>query len=150
MPPSSGWFDVWQKPTQFFFFFFFFYFIFKFYIIVLVLPNIKMNPLQVYMYSPSWTETNTILKAIIFHIKKLINLKFEKRQSRCTGPLRKQLLQSEAVEGWQSGWLIHHSTESNLSRTCKRDEELSQKVTANTHQPSVFSVEGHFTYNDSS
>ena len=33
----------------------FFYFIFKFYIIVLVLPNIEMNPPQVYMCSPSWT-----------------------------------------------------------------------------------------------
>ena len=48
--------------TNFFFFFtclftFFlkFYFIFKLYIIVLVLPNIKMNPSQVYMCSPSWT-----------------------------------------------------------------------------------------------
>ena len=39
----------------FFFYFFKFYFIFKLYIIVLVLPNIKMNPPQVYMYSPSWT-----------------------------------------------------------------------------------------------
>ena len=28
---------------------------FKLYIIVLVLPNIKMNPPQVYMCSPSWT-----------------------------------------------------------------------------------------------
>ena len=35
--------------------FFKFYFIFKLYIIVLVLPNIKMNPSQVYMCSPSWT-----------------------------------------------------------------------------------------------
>ena len=34
-------------------FLFLFYFIFKFYIIVLVLPNIKMNPPQVYMCSPS-------------------------------------------------------------------------------------------------
>ena len=34
---------------------FFFYFIFKLYIIVLVLPNIKMNPPQVYVCSPSWT-----------------------------------------------------------------------------------------------
>ena len=34
-------------------FFFKFYFIFKLYIIVLVLPNIKMNPSQVYMCSPS-------------------------------------------------------------------------------------------------
>ena len=34
-------------------FFFLFYFIFKLYIIVLVLPNIKMNPPQVYMCSPS-------------------------------------------------------------------------------------------------
>ena len=32
----------------FFFFFFKFYFIFKLYITVLVLPNIKMNPPQVY------------------------------------------------------------------------------------------------------
>ena len=30
-----------------------FYFIFKLYIIVLVLPNIEMNPPQVYMCSPS-------------------------------------------------------------------------------------------------
>ena len=36
-------------------FFLKFYFIFKLYIIVLVLPNIKMNPPQVYMCSPSWT-----------------------------------------------------------------------------------------------
>ena len=35
--------------------FFLFYFIFKLYKIVLVLPNIKMNPPQVYMCSPSWT-----------------------------------------------------------------------------------------------
>ena len=35
------------------FLFFKFYFIFKLYIIVLVLPNIKMNPPQVYMCSPS-------------------------------------------------------------------------------------------------
>ena len=33
--------------------FFFFNFIFKLYITVLVLPNIKMNPPQVYMCSPS-------------------------------------------------------------------------------------------------
>ena len=31
------------------------YFIFKLYKIVLVLPNIEMNPPQVYMCSPSWT-----------------------------------------------------------------------------------------------
>ena len=37
----------------FLFYFFKFYFIFKFYIIVLVLPNIKMNPPQVYMCSLS-------------------------------------------------------------------------------------------------
>ena len=34
-------------------FLFFYFFIFKLYIIVLVLPNIKMNPSQVYMCSPS-------------------------------------------------------------------------------------------------
>ena len=34
---------------------FFFFLIFKLYIIVLVLPNIKVNPPQVYMCSPSWT-----------------------------------------------------------------------------------------------
>ena len=37
------------------FLFFKFYFIFKLYITVLVLPNIKMNPPQVYMCFPSWT-----------------------------------------------------------------------------------------------
>ena len=36
-----------------FIFYFNFYFIFKLYKIVLVLPNIKMNPPQVYMCSPS-------------------------------------------------------------------------------------------------
>ena len=36
-------------------FFFNFILFFKLYIILLVLPNIKMNPPQVYMCSPSWT-----------------------------------------------------------------------------------------------
>jgi len=40
-------------PFSLTFFFFKFYFIFKLYIIVLALPNIKMNPPQVYMCSPS-------------------------------------------------------------------------------------------------
>ena len=39
----------------FFLIYFKFYFIFKLYKIVLVLPNIEMNPPQVYMCSPSWT-----------------------------------------------------------------------------------------------
>ena len=39
--------------NSFIFLSFKFYFIFKLYIIVLVLPNIKMNPPQVYMCSPS-------------------------------------------------------------------------------------------------
>ena len=39
----------------FLFFIYFYFFIFKLYKIVLVLPNIKMNPPQVYMCSPSWT-----------------------------------------------------------------------------------------------
>ena len=39
--------------AKFFVFFFKFYFIFKLYNIVLVLPNIEMNPPQVYMCSPS-------------------------------------------------------------------------------------------------
>ena len=38
-----------------FIYFFKFYFIFKLYNIVLVLPNIEMNPPQVYPRSPSWT-----------------------------------------------------------------------------------------------
>ena len=36
-------------------FLFFFNFIFKLYNVVLVLPNIEMNPQQVYPCSPSWT-----------------------------------------------------------------------------------------------
>ena len=39
----------------FIYFFFKFYFIFKLNITVLDLPNIKMNPPQVYMCSPSWS-----------------------------------------------------------------------------------------------
>ena len=35
-----------------------FFFFFKLYIIVLVLPNIKMNPPQVYMCSPSKSSKN--------------------------------------------------------------------------------------------
>ena len=46
----------WNQSKLVFFdpsvFFFKFYFIFKLYITVLVLPNIKMNPPQVYMCSP--------------------------------------------------------------------------------------------------
>ena len=34
---------------------FFFFFLFKLYNIVLVLPNIEMNPPQIYLCSPSWT-----------------------------------------------------------------------------------------------
>ena len=45
----------WSELQLYFLFFILFYFIFKLYIIVLVLPNIKMNPPQVYMCSPSWT-----------------------------------------------------------------------------------------------
>ena len=43
------------SSLQIFLFFFKFYFIFKLYNIVLVLPNIEMNPPQVYMCFPSWT-----------------------------------------------------------------------------------------------
>ena len=42
-----------KNLSHFFFHFLKFYFIFKLYIIVLVLPNIKMNPPEVYMCSPS-------------------------------------------------------------------------------------------------
>ena len=43
-----------QRIDAFFFLtLFFLFFIFNLYIIVLVLPNIKMNPPQVYMCSPS-------------------------------------------------------------------------------------------------
>ena len=51
-------FTVWNMimstvKFKFIFFFFFFNFIFKLYKIVLVLPNIEMNPPQVYMCSAS-------------------------------------------------------------------------------------------------
>ena len=45
---------VWTGGMWNFIYFFKFYFIFKLYIIVLVLPNIKLNPPQVYMSSPPW------------------------------------------------------------------------------------------------
>ena len=47
--------NVTKRQILICFMFFKFYFIFKLYIIILVLPNIKMNPLQVYMCSPPWT-----------------------------------------------------------------------------------------------
>ena len=52
---SFDYMDFCHQSGIFAFFFFKFYFIFKLYIIVLVLPNIKMNPPQVYMRSPPWT-----------------------------------------------------------------------------------------------
>ena len=48
-------FHILPNFIYFYLFFFKFYFIFKLYITVLVLPNIKMNPSQVYMCSPTWT-----------------------------------------------------------------------------------------------
>ena len=45
--------ELYFKTKESLWTFFKFYFIFKLYIIVLVLPNIKMNPSQVYMCSPS-------------------------------------------------------------------------------------------------
>ena len=54
-PPQEGRHKSGHPEVFSFSFFFKFYFIFKLYIIVLVLPNIKMNPPQVYMCSPSWT-----------------------------------------------------------------------------------------------
>ena len=50
----SLFFSLFIFPTCIFLYFFKFYFIFKIYNIVLVLPNIEMNPPQVYMCSPSW------------------------------------------------------------------------------------------------
>ena len=52
------------KTDSFFFLFLKFYFIFKFYIIVLVLPNIKMNPPQVYIR----TFNQTILKESVLSV----------------------------------------------------------------------------------
>ena len=44
--------ELGPKEWIFFFLFIYLFFIFKLYTIVLVLPNIKMNPPQVYMCSP--------------------------------------------------------------------------------------------------
>ena len=56
--------------------FFFFFFIFKLYIIVLVLPNIKMNPPQVNMCSPSWTLLSplNIWNKVIFWKGRLLSV----------------------------------------------------------------------------
>jgi len=43
------------KMRSFYLFIFYILFFLKLYNIVLVLPNIEMNPPQVYMCSPSWT-----------------------------------------------------------------------------------------------
>ena len=59
--------------------FFKFYFIFKLYIIVLVLPNIKMNPPQVYMcfLQKKTLALPTPHQRIIFALKKI----YEQRKS---------------------------------------------------------------------
>ena len=49
------WFSMLLLHWSLFSFFFLIYFIFKLYNIVLVLPNMEMNPPQVYLCSPSWT-----------------------------------------------------------------------------------------------
>ena len=51
------------------FFIYLFIFIFKLYIIVLVLPNIKMNPPQVYMCSPYSSFISSFLSDLhtVFH-----------------------------------------------------------------------------------
>ena len=60
-----------------FIYFFKFYFIFKLYIIVLVLPNIKMNPSQVYMCSNSTSILSQTKKIVIqlfsVHAKIFVN-----------------------------------------------------------------------------
>ena len=48
---------------------FFFYFIFKLYIIVLVLPNIKMNPPQVYMCQDKILTRTLLLRNFGTHLK---------------------------------------------------------------------------------
>ena len=58
----------------FFLFFFNFFFIFKLYIIVLVLPNIKMNPPQVYMCSRPWT---LFLKLVMILLSSWILLTYQ-------------------------------------------------------------------------
>ena len=75
-------------------FFFNFYFIFKLYIIVLVLPNIKMNPPQVYMCSPSWT---LLPPPSQYHPSGL---------SQCTSPLIKRTKYC-ILNLDQSWWLLH-------------------------------------------
>ena len=52
MYTCGGFILIFGKTVEFLFLFLF-YFIFKLYNIVLVLPNIEMNPPQVYMCSPS-------------------------------------------------------------------------------------------------
>ena len=54
-PFKSSSYFFFHLSNNFILFIYFFNFIFKLYIIVLVLPNIKMNPPQVCMCSPSWT-----------------------------------------------------------------------------------------------
>ena len=54
--PEIGSWDKGSSVNRFFLSFFLNFILFlKFYIIVLVLPNIKMDPPQVYMCSPPWT-----------------------------------------------------------------------------------------------
>ena len=60
----------------------FFFFFFKLYITVLVLPNIKMNPPQVYMCSPSWTFLSTCLQLPWMSAASLVSLQVWPRSAR--------------------------------------------------------------------
>ena len=76
-----------------------FYFIFKLYKIVLVLPNIKMNPPQIYMCSPSWT---LLPSPSPYH---------PSGSSQCTSPKHPV----SCIEPGQATWFIHHIIHVSMS-----------------------------------
>src|SRR5574340_158745 len=84
----------WQSNVSAFSFFKKFYFIFKLYIIVLVLPNIKMNPPQVYMCSPRSEEHTSELQSpkdlvcrLLLHTKKRSILRRLQQRGAAAGSL---------------------------------------------------------------
>ena len=100
--------DSWESlglqgyPTSpFFFFFFFSNFIFKLYIIVLVLPNIKMNPPQVYMCSPSRTLLPTPSP---YHPSGPSQCTSPKHPASCIEPGLNQSVLKEISPGYWKDW----------------------------------------------
>ena len=102
----------WDFQSQIHFILFFkFYFIFKLYIIVLVLPNIKMNPPQVYMCSPSWTllPPPSPCHPSVFHRYVLCYVLIKHEENTSSRNIYNESLKTLTLELGKSGFRARHN-----------------------------------------